>query len=158
MVRSATGSPRSRRESARPFIWRQYSPTSRSPWENWWNSASRCRARASRFPRNCSSRARHATEPGEDHNVHQGPGRGRRGGDVVEGVAPQGEEDLPSPARIVGGRWVQNDGHKGPNVVKSGGLRVEGDNVVGVSPMARGVSGGGRGVAGVVGGCPRRRR
>jgi hypothetical protein len=30
-VRSTTGSPRSRRESARPFIWRQYSPTERSP-------------------------------------------------------------------------------------------------------------------------------
>jgi hypothetical protein len=30
------------------------------PWENWWNWASRCRARASRFPRNCSSRASHA--------------------------------------------------------------------------------------------------
>jgi hypothetical protein len=104
-----------------------------------------------------------SVEPGEDHDVHQGPCRGRRGGDVVEdvvveGVAPQGEEDLPSPAWIVGGRRVQNDGHKGPNVVKSGGLRVEGDNVVGVSPVTRGVSGGGRGVAGVVGGCPRRRR
>jgi hypothetical protein len=36
-VRSATGSLRSRRESARPFIWRQYSPTESPPWENWWN-------------------------------------------------------------------------------------------------------------------------
>jgi hypothetical protein len=62
-----------------------------------------------------------SVEPGEDHGVHQGPGRGRRGDDVVEdmvveGVAPQGE-DLPSPARVVGGRRVQNDGHEGPDVV-----------------------------------------
>jgi hypothetical protein len=54
-----------------------------------------------------------SVEPGEDHGVHQGPGRGRWGGDVVEGVAPQGEEDLPPPARVVGGRRVQNDGHEG---------------------------------------------
>jgi hypothetical protein len=42
-----------------------------------------------------------SVEPGEHHGVHQGPCRGQRGGDVVkdvvvEGVAPQGEEDLPS--------------------------------------------------------------
>jgi hypothetical protein len=36
---------------------------------------------------------------------------------VVEGVALQGEEDLPAPAGVVGGRRVQNDGHEGPNVV-----------------------------------------
>jgi hypothetical protein len=61
-------------------------------------------------------------EPGEDHRVYQGPGRGRRGGDVVEdvvveGVALQGVEDLPPPARVVGGRRVQNDGHEGPDVL-----------------------------------------
>jgi hypothetical protein len=82
-----------------------------------------------------------SVEPREDHGVHQGPGRGRWGGDivedvVVEGVAPQGE-DLPSPARVVGGRRVQNDRHKGPNVVKSGGLRVEGGNVVGVESSGK---------------------
>jgi hypothetical protein len=63
-----------------------------------------------------------SVEPGEDHFVHQGPGQGRRAVDVVEdvvveGVALQGEEDLPSPARVVGGRRVQNDGHEGPDVV-----------------------------------------
>jgi hypothetical protein len=61
-------------------------------------------------------------ELGEDHRVHQGPGWGRWGGGVlkdvvVEGVAPQGEEDLPPPARVVGGRRVQNDGHEGSNVL-----------------------------------------
>jgi hypothetical protein len=58
-----------------------------------------------------------SVEPGEDHGVHQGPGPGRWGGDVVEDVAPQGEKDLPPPARIVGGRRVQNDGHEGPDVL-----------------------------------------
>jgi hypothetical protein len=104
-----------------------------------------------------------SVEPGENHGVHQGPGRGRRGGDVmedvvVEGVAPQGEEDLPSLARIVGGRRVQNDGHKGPNVVKSSGLRVEGGNVVGVESSGKRCLGRWQGVAEAVGGCPRRRR
>jgi hypothetical protein len=56
-----------------------------------------------------------SVEPGEDHGVHQGPGQGRRGGDVVEdvvveGVAPQGEEDLPPPARVVGGRRARGTG------------------------------------------------
>jgi hypothetical protein len=83
-----------------------------------------------------------SVEPGEHHGVHQGPGRGRRGGNivkdvVVEGVESQGEEDLPSPARVVGGRRVQNDRHEGPNVVNSNGLRVEGGDVVGVE--SRGV-------------------
>jgi hypothetical protein len=63
-----------------------------------------------------------SVEPGEEHGVHQGPGQGWRGGNVVEdmvieGVASQGDEDLPSPARVVGGRRVQNDGHEGPDVV-----------------------------------------
>jgi hypothetical protein len=63
-----------------------------------------------------------SVEPGEDHGVHQGPGPRRRGGDViedvvVEGVAPQGEKDLSPPARVVGGRQVQNDGHEGPDVL-----------------------------------------
>jgi hypothetical protein len=63
-----------------------------------------------------------SVEPGEDHGVHQGPGRGRWTVDViedvvVEDVAPQGEEDMRSPARVVGGHWVQNNGHEGPDVV-----------------------------------------
>jgi hypothetical protein len=53
-----------------------------------------------------------SVESGEDHGVHQGPGPRRRGGDVVEdvvveGVAPQGEKDLPPTTRVVGGRRVQ---------------------------------------------------
>jgi hypothetical protein len=61
-------------------------------------------------------------EPEEDHGVHQGPGWGWRGGDivedvVVEGVAPQGEEDLPPPARVMGGHRVQNDRHEGPDIL-----------------------------------------
>jgi hypothetical protein len=51
-----------------------------------------------------------SVEPGEHHGVHQGPGRGQRGDDVVKdvikGVAPQGEEDPPPPARVVRGRRV----------------------------------------------------
>jgi hypothetical protein len=83
-----------------------------------------------------------SVELGEHHGVHQGLGRGRWGGDVVkdvvvEGVASQGEEDLPSLARVVRGRRVQNDGHDGPDVVKSGGLRVEGDDVVGVESSGK---------------------
>jgi hypothetical protein len=49
-------------------------------------------------------------EPKEHDCVHQGPGHGRWGDDVVEdvvgeSVAPQGE-DLPPTARVVGGRRV----------------------------------------------------
>jgi hypothetical protein len=54
-------------------------------------------------------------EPLEDHGVHQGPGKGRRGGDVVEDVVSK--EDLPPPMRVVRGCRVQDDGHKGPDVV-----------------------------------------
>jgi hypothetical protein len=83
-----------------------------------------------------------SVEPEEQHSVHQGPCRGRWGGDVIkdvviEGIASQGEEDLPSLARVVGGRRVQNDGHKGSNVVKSGGLRVEGSDVVDIESSGK---------------------
>jgi hypothetical protein len=53
-------------------------------------------------------------------------GRGRR-----EHTA-KCEEDLPPPTRVVGGCRVQHDGHEGPDVVKSGGLCVEGGDVVDV--------------------------
>jgi hypothetical protein len=48
-----------------------------------------------------------SVEPGEDHGVHQGPSPRRWGGNVVEdvvveGVASQGEKDLPPPVRVVG--------------------------------------------------------
>jgi hypothetical protein len=82
-------------------------------------------------------------EPGEHQGVHQGPGRGRRGDDVVkdvvgEGLAPQGDKDLPPPARVVRGRRVQYDGHEGPDVVKSSGLSVEGGDVVDVEARGEG--------------------
>jgi hypothetical protein len=52
-----------------------------------------------------------AVEPREHHGVHQGPGRGRRGDDVVEDVVgesivSQGEKHLPSPTRVMGGHRV----------------------------------------------------
>jgi hypothetical protein len=83
-----------------------------------------------------------SVEPGEHHGVHQGPGRGRRGDDVVkdvviEGVAPKVEEDLAPAARVVRGRRVQNDGHEGLDVVKSDGLRVEGGDVVDVESSGK---------------------
>jgi hypothetical protein len=52
---------------------------------------------------------------------------------------------------------VQNDGHAGPNVVKTGGLCVEGGDVVGVESSGKRCLGS-WGVAGASGGCPRRRR
>jgi hypothetical protein len=72
-----------------------------------------------------------AVELGEHHGVHHGPGRGRWGYDIVEDViddsiALQGEEDLPPPARVVGGHRVQHDGHEGQDVVETGSLCVEG--------------------------------
>jgi hypothetical protein len=88
-------------------------------------------------------------EPGEDHGVHQGLGPGRLGGDivedvVVEGVAPQGEKDLPPPARVVGGCRVQNDGHEGPDVLQSGRLGVESGDVVSIESRGVGSLWGGR--------------
>jgi hypothetical protein len=125
-VRSATGSARSRRESARPFICRQYSPTSRSPLVELVELGVEVKSSSVPVPEELflegeprlTARVRlvaddvleldgdSSVEPGEHHGVHQGPGRGRRGGNVVkdvvvEGVAPQGEEDLPSLARVV---------------------------------------------------------
>jgi hypothetical protein len=92
-------------------------------------------------------------EPREHHTVHQGPGRGRRGLDVIEDVvsesiAPKSEEGLPSPTRVVGGRRVQHDGHEGPDVVEFGSLCVEGGDVVGVE--SRGEVGLGSGQMGLM--------
>jgi hypothetical protein len=88
-------------------------------------------------------------DPREHHGVHQGPGRGRRCGDAVEDVvnesiAPQGEENLPPPMRVVGGCRVQGDGHEGPNVVKTGSLGVEGGYVVYIESRGYGSVGSGR--------------
>jgi hypothetical protein len=63
---------------------------------------------------------------------------------IVEGVAPQGEEDLPSPARVVGERLVQHDGDEGPDVVETGGLGVESGDVVSVESRGVGSLRGGR--------------
>ena len=51
-IRSSTGQPRSPRESAMPFIWRQNSLTERSPWTKVRKFASSRSARASALPRN----------------------------------------------------------------------------------------------------------
>jgi hypothetical protein len=90
-----------------------------------------------------------AMEPGEHDGVHQGPGRRRRGDVVVEdvvgeSVASQGEVELPPPARVVGGRRVQHNGHEGPDVVETGSLRMKGDDVVGVESRGDGCLGVGR--------------
>jgi hypothetical protein len=50
----------------------------------------------------------------------------------LEGVAMQGEEDLPLPARVVCGCLVQDKGNEGPDVVETGGLGMESGDVVGV--------------------------
>jgi hypothetical protein len=89
-------------------------------------------------------------EPGEHDGVHQGPGRRRRGDVVVkdvvgEGIASQGEEELPPLARVVGGRRVQHNGHEGPDVVETGSLRMKGGDVVGVESRGDGSLGVGGG-------------
>jgi hypothetical protein len=56
----------------------------------------------------------------------------------LEGVAPQGEEDLPSPARVVGRYRVQDNGDEGLDVVETGGLGVESGDVVGVESKGMG--------------------
>jgi hypothetical protein len=53
---------------------------------------------------------------------------------VSEGEPPKREDHLSVPARVVGRRRVQHNGHEGPNVVKLGGLSVEGGDGVGVEP------------------------
>jgi hypothetical protein len=60
---------------------------------------------------------------------------------VGESITPKSEEDLPSPTRVVGGRWVQ---HEGPVVVEPGSLCVEGGDVVGVESRGEGGLGSGR--------------
>ena len=56
---------------------------------------------------------------------------------VSKGEAPKGDDDLSTPARVVGGCRVQHDGHKGPYVVNPSGLGMEGDD--GVSVESRGM-------------------
>lgn len=49
---------------------------------------------------------------------------------VSDGEPPKGEDHLNAPERVVGGRQVQHDRHKGPYVVNPSGLGVEcGDGV-----------------------------
>jgi hypothetical protein len=58
---------------------------------------------------------------------------------VSKGKPPKCEEHLSTPARVVGGRRVQHNRHKGPDVVNLSGLSVKGDDGVGVKPGGVGV-------------------
>jgi hypothetical protein len=51
---------------------------------------------------------------------------------VSEGEAPNGEDHLSTPSRVVGRRRVQHDGHEGPYVVNPSGLGMECGDGVGV--------------------------
>jgi hypothetical protein len=51
---------------------------------------------------------------------------------VSKGEPPKGDDHLSAPARVVGERWVQHDGHKGPYVVNPSGLGMEGSDGVDV--------------------------
>jgi hypothetical protein len=51
---------------------------------------------------------------------------------VSKGEASKGEDHLSAPARVVGGRRVQHDGHEGPCVVNPSGLGMECGDGVGV--------------------------
>jgi hypothetical protein len=53
---------------------------------------------------------------------------------VGESISPK-RENLPPPTRVVGGRRVQHNGHKGPDVVESDDLSVESGDVVDVETM-----------------------
>jgi hypothetical protein len=62
--------------------------------------------------------------------------------DVVgEGESLKGEDHLSTPTRVVGGRRVQHNEHKGPDVVNLDNLSMKGDDGVGVEPKVWGVSG-----------------
>jgi hypothetical protein len=80
---------------------------------------------------------------------------------VSKGEASKGEDHLSAPARVVGGRRVQHDGHEGPCVVNPSGLGMECGDGVGVEsggmrergdlpppPPPRGATGGGGGGGG----------
>jgi hypothetical protein len=59
--------------------------------------------------------------------------------DVVdEGESSKGEDHLSAPTRVVGGRRVQHNGHKGPTVVNPVDLSVKGGDGVGVEPRSVG--------------------
>jgi hypothetical protein len=57
---------------------------------------------------------------------------------VDEGELLKGEDHLSAPVRVVGGRRVQHNGHKGPNVVNPVDLSVKGGDGVGVEPRGVG--------------------
>jgi hypothetical protein len=85
-----------------------------------------------------------AVEPREDNAVHEAPGA--RWWSVVvdedvivEDEPPQREEDLATPAGVVGRRRIQHHGHEGPDVVKTSGLSVESSDEVGVEVGGGGV-------------------
>eukprot|EP00267_Zea_mays_P048552 XP_020401131.1 uncharacterized protein LOC109942954 [Zea mays] len=58
---------------------------------------------------------------------------------IVEDEPPQREEDLATPARVVGRRRIQHHGHEGLDVVKTSGLSVESGDEVGVEVGGGGV-------------------
>jgi hypothetical protein len=60
---------------------------------------------------------------------------------VSEGEAPKGEDHLSTPARVVGGRRVQHDGHEGPYVVNPCGLGMESGDGLGVESGGMGEHG-----------------
>jgi hypothetical protein len=62
---------------------------------------------------------------------------GTRGDGVIEdmvsaGEPPEGEDHLSAPARVMGGLWVQHNGHEGPYVVNPSDQGVEGRDGVSV--------------------------
>jgi hypothetical protein len=104
-----------------------------------------------------------SVEPGEDHGVHQGPGWGRRGGDVVEdvvveGVATQGEEDLPLPARVVGDAGSRTTDTRDRMFCSPAAWAWRAAMWSASSPEAWGASGVGGGVSWATGGGPMARR
>lgn len=76
-------------------------------------------------------------------------GRIRQGDEVVEDVigkciSLKSEEDLTPPTRVVGGCWVQYDGHEGSDIVQPGGLSVKSSDVVSVEFRGEGALSSGR--------------
>jgi hypothetical protein len=56
---------------------------------------------------------------------------------VVEDVALKREEHLITPASIMGGSWVKDNGYERPNVLDSSNLSMKGGDVNGTEPRGR---------------------
>jgi hypothetical protein len=76
---------------------------------------------------------------------------------VGEGVPPKSENHQSPLMRVAGGRWVQHNEHKGPNVLLPGGLSVVGD-AIGVKSGGVGSLEGHQGSSWATGGWLRMRR